>query len=254
MSKEHTLYRLNEIGQSLANSGHALALIGLGSVGVELARMDEYSDLDFYAIVETGWKQHYLQNLDWLSNIHPIAYYFQNTPDGHKLLFEDGVFCETAVFEPQELDQIHYAEGRIVWKKDEVDDSIRIPRKPAPQWDRPTTEWLVGEAVTCLYVGMGRYRRGEKLSAQRFIQNYAVDRILELSPRLEAEAGDVFRDSFSPERRYEKRFPTLAEYLPRFVQGYSAIPESARAILEFLDARVGVNQTLKAKILQLCNE
>jgi hypothetical protein len=32
------LKRLDEIGRSLARSGHALALIGLGSVGVELER------------------------------------------------------------------------------------------------------------------------------------------------------------------------------------------------------------------------
>lgn len=46
------LNRLDAIGHSLEKSGHALALIGLGSAGVETERLDSYSDLDFFAIVE----------------------------------------------------------------------------------------------------------------------------------------------------------------------------------------------------------
>ena len=34
------LYQLDEIGRSLEQSGHALALIGLGSTGLELDRLD----------------------------------------------------------------------------------------------------------------------------------------------------------------------------------------------------------------------
>src|SRR5512139_486367 len=109
MQTQHLLTRLDEIGQSLAQSGHALALIGLGSVGEELHRLDEYSDLDFFAIVETGYKRRYIDNLDWLSDIAPIAYHFLNSPDGYKLLFADGFFCEFAVFEPQELQHIPFS-------------------------------------------------------------------------------------------------------------------------------------------------
>src|ERR1035438_7712414 len=92
--KQILVARLNDIGHSLENTGYALALIGLGSVGIELERLDGYSDLDFFAIVEDGHKQRFIQNLNWLSAVCPIAYHFQNTPDGHKLLFSDGVFCE----------------------------------------------------------------------------------------------------------------------------------------------------------------
>src|SRR5436190_636792 len=91
--------RLNAIGASLAQSRGALALIGLGSVGTELERLDDYSDLDFFVIVEPGRKPDFIQNLDWLSRPGPIAYAFRNTAEGYKVLFEDGVFCEFAVFE-----------------------------------------------------------------------------------------------------------------------------------------------------------
>ena len=76
--KKILITRLKDIGHSLENAGHALALIGLGSVGIESERLDEYSDLDFFAIVEEGYKPRFIQNLDWLSSVYPVAYHFQN--------------------------------------------------------------------------------------------------------------------------------------------------------------------------------
>ena len=73
---EALLKRLDDIGVSLAQTGQALALIGLGSVGTELDRLDDYSDLDFFAIVKAGHKTQFINNLDWLSNVHaaPVAF------------------------------------------------------------------------------------------------------------------------------------------------------------------------------------
>jgi hypothetical protein len=245
------LKRLEEIGQSLAQTGQALALIGLGSVGVEMDRLDDYSDLDFFAIVQPGCKAGFLGDLAWLSRCGSIAYCFQNTVDGYKLLFADGVFCEFAIFEPAELAHIPFAVGRIIWKAPGVDDAIRLPvRTSAPVAPR-SVEWLMGEAVSCLYVGLCRYGRGEKLSAARFIQHYAVDRLLELAEQFEAETP-ALKDNFALDRRCEQRFPSLAQELPRFAQGYERSPESALAILDFLDRRFGVNAAMKEQILALC--
>src|SRR5690606_10593045 len=80
--KARLLARLDAIGESLKNTGDALALLGLGSVGLETARIDDYSDLDFFAIVKTGCKQAFIDDLGWLSVIHPVVYTFRNTRDG----------------------------------------------------------------------------------------------------------------------------------------------------------------------------
>jgi lincosamide nucleotidyltransferase B/F len=121
--QEVLISRLNEIGASLAASDKAIALIGLGSVGLEIDRLDEFSDLDFFAVVEAGFKDEFLDDLAWLSSTCPIAYRYRNTPDGYKVLFEDGVFGEFSVFEEAELRDIPFAPGRIVWKKAGVRDS-----------------------------------------------------------------------------------------------------------------------------------
>jgi len=242
--------RLNEIASSLAQSNKAVALIGLGSVGIEVDRLDEYSDLDFFAVVEVGLKRDFLESLVWLSSISPIAYSFRNTPDGYKLLFQDGVFCEFAVFEEPELRQIPFAPGRIIWKKPGVPDSLAVPQQVKNVQEDPSLEWSLGEALTNLYVGVSRFCRGEKLSAMRLIQCYAVDRILELAERIEPSTF-TSRDVFVPERRYEQRHPSIAQALPSFMQGYERSVESAQAILLFLECHFEVNPFLKQALLEL---
>ena len=251
MKHHHLLIRLDKIGQSLAQSGHALALIGLGSVGEELHRLDEYSDLDFFAIVEPGYKSHYIKNLDWLSRLAPIVYHFLNSPDGYKLLFADGIFCEFAVFELQELQGIPFAPGRIVWKRDDAPETIHRPAKESVRAARRDAEYLIGEAITNLYVGMGRDKRGEKLSAMRFIQGYAVDRLVELTETIEPEQN-VTRDIFVNERRFEARHPVVAREMPSWVQGYERNRESALAILSFLEEHFEVNKAMADAIRKLC--
>ena len=252
MDPQSLLKRLDEIGQSLERSGHALALIGLGSVGLELDRLDSYSDLDFFAIVEKGYKRTYLDSIDWLSDVHPIAFSFLNTEDGYKVLFEDGIFCEFAVFEPAELEHIPFAAGRIVWKRADIPDLSGQPTAFPASKQKRDKDWLLGEALTNIYVGLNREKRGEKLSAARFIQGYAVDRMLELMEYVEP-AHETHRDPFVNERRFEQRFPNLASQVSIWMQGYEKNCESALASLAFLEKHFEVNEALAKAIRELCD-
>lgn len=244
---QHLLARLNEISQAVAATGKALAVIGLGSVGMERERLDEYSDLDFFVIVLAGYKQEFIEDLSWLNAPGPLAYAFQNTVDGYKALYEDGIFCEFAVFEEAELSHIPFAEGQFVWKHPQASEELCRPKLPAPKPQNNSAEWQLGELLTNLYVGVARFRRGEKLSAMRFVQNYAVDRLVDLLARQDA----VGRDVFSPERHLEARAPELAAHLPNFLQGYERTPESALALLRFVEGRWEVNAALKRRIEEL---
>lgn len=248
--KDVLLQRLEEIGRSVEGSGHGLAVIGLGSVGLERHRVDDYSDLDFFVIVEDGYKARVLDDLDWLRVAAPIGYSFRNTVDGHKVLFADGVFCEFAVFEAAELPRIPFAPGRMVWKRPQVPETLAVPvHLPHPPEGR-TEAWLLGEALTNLYVGLGRFRRGEKLAAARLVQTFAVDRVIELHELQMGRTGPD-RDPFASERRLERRHPEWAALLPTFVPGYELTPAAARAILEYLSARYEVNALMAAEIRAL---
>jgi lincosamide nucleotidyltransferase B/F len=253
MKTQQLLKRLDDIGVSLERSGHALALIGLGSVGLERDRLDDFSDLDFFAIVEPGYKAFYLNHLEWLSSLGGIAFSFANTVDGLKLLYEDGIFCEFAVFEPEELSGIPFSEGRIIWKQANVSESIRKPVRAMPIVSKPSQEYLLGEALTNLYVGMGREMRGEKLSAMRFIQCHTVDRLIEMADGIDEAQASVNVDVFSRDRRFEQRHASIAKHLPSWTQGYLKNRESALAILAFLEQHFAVNEATSKAIRNYCN-
>jgi lincosamide nucleotidyltransferase B/F len=247
-ASEILLRRLAEITQAAVGTGQVRAVLALGSIGLEMARIDQYSDLDVWIIAEDGFNQGLIDDLSWLTAVCPIGYRYKNGASGYKILFEDGLFAELDVFEMGELAALPFSEARIVWKAEGVPTSIGLPqRKPHPR-DRSLDE-LLGEALTNLYVGLGRFHRGEKLTAMRFIQSYAVDRLLEMAHLIESEQP-AWPDLFGQERRFERRFPVVAAELPHFLQGYDRTPESAQAILSFLDKHFEINQAIKQAILE----
>ncbi|WP_334072568.1 MULTISPECIES: hypothetical protein [Paenibacillus] len=252
-TKEGLLRRLDEIGGSLARRGEALLLLGVGSVGVETDRIDAYSDLDFFVVVKPGYKQGYIERFDWLEEVYPLAYTFRNTADGYKILFEDGIYGEYAVFEENEMEHIAYSEGRIVW----MDPACTNPeiakggRRTETQ-RREGLDFPLNEALTNLYVGLCRYARGEKLSAARFVQSYAVDNILSALHLLEKEEA-YFPDVFGEERRMEKRYPSFAERVGDMILGYERTPESALHILRYLEEVYPVNARMSMEIRRLAH-
>jgi hypothetical protein len=251
-AKEQLLNRLSGIMEALERSGNGLALLGVGSTGLELDRLDEHSDLDFLAIVTEGSKDEFISSLAWLEAVHPIAYAYRNTVDGFKVLFADGIFAEFGVLTPAELAAIPYPPTRIVWKTEAFDERQADGNNLPPKGGKPSLEWLIGEILTNLYVGLSRYRRGEKLAAFHLVQIHAVNRIVELAYYIEP-AQPVPKDIFARERRFETRFPGIAPHLPGFMQGYDATPQSARAILTFLSEHFDVNNAMRDAILRLIN-
>jgi hypothetical protein len=241
--------RLESIAQGLREAG-GLGLLGLGSAGAERGRLDEWSDLDFFAVVSAGEKARFLAELSWLEAAVPIAYRFRNTADGYKLLYADGVFAEMAVFEPPELEAASYAPGSWVWRDPSLDETLSTPRRPGyPPPISRSPEWCSGELATCLYIGLCHYRRGERLSAWRFVQSHCVDRYLEL---VELEEGrPPAADPYCVDRRFERLHPEAAAPLPRFIAGYDRTPEAALAMLEWLESRALVHAALAAEIRRL---
>lgn len=247
------LQRLDEIGQSLEKTGDARALLALGSVGVETERLDQYSDLDFFVIAKEGKKRRFLDRLDWLTNIGEAGFYFLNTPDGYKFLYKDGIYCEFAIFEEQELKVATYAAGRFTWKEADFDEAQFVPKSNREPRKPTSLEWAFHEALTCVYVGLCRYARGEKLSAFKFVQNYAVDLIVSATSHFEEE-GKAFKDAFQHERRFENRYPVTALSLNKMIQGYEKTPESALEVLRFIEEKMVVNTFLKESIETLAEE
>ncbi|MFC4601719.1 hypothetical protein [Cohnella hongkongensis] len=249
--KFELLQRLDEIGRSLEKRDGSLALIGLGSVGIETARIDEFSDLDFFVIAEPGRKRSFIEDLGWLDEVCPLAYRFKNSELGHKFLFEDGIYGEFAVFDPIELKSAAYRGGRTVWKRAAfANNDIGQGTSPIPSIRESSIDHAVGEALTNLYVGLNRYLRGEKLSAFLFVQRYPIDRLLSILHLVEPEV-EYFPDSFGNERRLEQRYPRFSGRLGGMLQGYDKTPESALNLLDYLEHISPVNPRMSMEIRAL---
>ncbi|MGI0118242.1 hypothetical protein [Zooshikella sp. RANM57] len=252
--KEKLLERLNAISKSLASRTNALGLLALGSVGVELGRLDDYSDLDFFVIVRQGFKQHFIQNLDWLSLIHPIIYSFQNTKDGHKVMFADEIYAEFAVFEPYELNDICYSTGRIIWAASDFQTEWAPPKCSPINNELKSEEWIANEIVSLLYVGMCRQLRGETFAAYHCIQIEAFNLLLELFSKLRSPSINAYVDIYNNSRRVELRYPEFAAHLPQLLGGIEKNTLSAKSILEITNSLFPVNKSMKDIISNQCLE
>lgn len=242
--------RLQRLAEALAVRRDALGLLALGSVGQETARADAWSDLDFFVIVRPGAKPQYLADLGWLAAAHPLEWAFANTADGYKALMADGLLCEFAVFEPQELHTVAYAPGRWAWRRPgELAEALACPQRTGPVPN--TRDWLVGEALSNLLVGLQRFRRGERLAAMRMVQVYALDRLLELIDHLQTPVVGVARDPFSADRRFEQRHPAERAMLRQCAGGIDATPQAALALLARLEELVPLPAGVVARIRSL---
>ena len=246
---ERLVRRLEDLGGVLARRGDAVALIGLGSVGVDLDRLDDHSDLDFFVVVDDDARQRYLDSIDWVEELSPVAFSFPNTVDGRKVLFADGLYAEYAVFTVDGAAACASPAGRIVWKRADAPAWLAAPRHvPARPYPYDTAQWHADEALTNLYVGLHRDARGETLSASRLIQTHAVDRVLTIAGLRPGAPGQ--QDVFAVERGAERRFGASVP-LRAMVPGYDRNREAALSILTWLEAHGRVDPVLAAAIREL---
>lgn len=230
-----TLTRLDDLASVLAADSAVLAVLGLGSAGREHDRFDDHSDIDFWLVVaDESAKQRYLGQVDWLTGFGGrVAYSFVNDPNGRKALLEDGLFLEYAIFTPEELRRLAFTGARVVWQRHGIALDLDDHPGPASPTAIDTVEFHVNESLTNLFVGLHRELRGERLTAFRFIQVHAIDRVLALLRLDPARQWDQ-RDAFEATRRVESSFSDVP--LSAMVPGYGQNIAAARSTLEWLTA------------------
>jgi Streptomycin adenylyltransferase len=233
--------RLNCIALHAQEDPNILAFLALGSAS-DQNRLDAYSDLDFFLIVKDGYAHQYIQDLSWLSVCAKLGYQFQNTVDGYKVLYEDGIFSEFAVFNASRMKDIAFVPGTYLFNKDPK-NLLNASNVQYPVYSN-SLDFLIQEALTNLYIGLARYHRGEKLAAFRLIQVHAVNRILEIH-HIQNKDGI---DPFALERRFEQRHPENTKLIESFCLGYTQTIQSAQNMLNYLESIQTVNPLIKKEI------
>lgn len=97
-----------------------------------------------------------------------------------------------------------------------------------------------GQFLTNLLVGMGRYRRGEVLSAHRFVNGEAVQHLSTLLSRHVVSNTGALADNIDPTRRFELVYPDLGRELAWLL--LQDIPAAAEGLLSIFVREVGAEK------------
>jgi lincosamide nucleotidyltransferase len=228
---QETISLLAEAAQSATNT---IALVGAGSAGVELSRMDQYSDIDFFLIVEDGCSANFIDENTWFEKYLPVNFWFRDTAHGNKALLANGVFLEFAVFTEAELAQYGIPGLRVIWSK----EGFKLPEIPTIQPEERELSYYVDQALSNLYVGALRLRRGERLAALSMIERSALTNLL-TAYRIKNKL--VIQDPFNIERRAEGNFDVD---FGKLIRGYDLLEKSLVGILAFAEENFEVNTSI----------
>lgn len=151
-------------------------------------------------------------------------------------------------FEKDELKNIPLSEGKIVWKKEGFDETVCQPLNVNEE-DK-NIEWYIGEILTTIYNGLGRYHRGKKLSAFFLIQNKCVENLISLIHQTSSSSKEHSVDSFNMSRRFEKNHPEI-ENIPQFMLGYDKTLQYVHNIINYVNKNYNINSFMYEKNLEL---
>ncbi len=186
-----------------------LVLLGSSSSSeAAAARRDEWSDHDFFAIIEPGSGASVRPDVSWLPDQERLVLTAREGELGFVAVWDDGHVAEFALAELAELSAAVVGEATVA--VDDADASLaalvaagqeRVAAAPAPD---PANE--VRLVLVKLLIGVGRARRGEVLNAGEFVRTWAVQHLVRaLRGRAGWDSG--VRDGIDPVRRFEQEFP-----------------------------------------------
>ena len=228
--------RFDELSQGLTDGIRAadgmLGLVLLGSASDQAAgRRDEWSDHDFFAIIEPGRGAALRPGLDWLPDAGRLVLTAREGEIGFVALYDDGHVFEFAYSEVGELDGAVVGDATVV-----VDDTVgtidsfiadaRARTVVADRFDPENDARLV---LVKILIGVGRARRGEVLNAGEFIRIWAVRHLVRAIRGRFADASTSARDAIDPVRRFEVDHP---EWGARIADALAApVEDAARRLL-----------------------
>ncbi|BDX05641.1 hypothetical protein [Planctobacterium marinum] len=248
--------RLEQIRATIAAQNHTLAMLLPHCDGaLHAMRMDD-CDIGFMLLVEAGCKELFLRDIAWLAEIQHIAFEFRRSPGHFRFLFSDGIFCDLTVMEKHELESGIIPSEEIAWQRTTmhseifdvaVPQSSRFDLDDIVEYDDP--DWLLGELLTNLLIGLRRFNNGEKLSAFYLIQHHALSRLLSLVNQWEPKQSNNNGSSMPYQQSVERNYPQLSHLLREFALGYESTPRSAMAILKYVEQHTSINYFIKDQIL-----
>lgn len=208
-----------------------LGLVALGSTARRDHLPDRWSDHDFFVVVASGMQEAFRSNLGWLPRNDEVALSFRETAHGLKVVFRDGHLIEFAVFDPDELALARVNRYRVLFDRERIAERLARAAEATAAGATPSSdEWLAGQFLTNLLVGVGRHRRGERLSGRQLVTKSALAHLVPLLTRHVGSPEAAKLDDLDPPRRFETAFPLLGRRLDAALR--LDTPAAALALLD----------------------
>ncbi len=196
----------------VAQQPDVLGVVLLGSAA-DTARADEWSDVDLWLVVGEGVQERYREDLSWLPGHEGIVVVARETEHGRAVVLDDGSYVELAVASLTDLTVFRATQARVALDRGGVTEAVASITVAPPAPDRERARRALATLCGRLLVGVGRARRGELVSAGRFVRELAVAELLVALRELRPPADAALLDTLDPARRVELVYPARAAAL-----------------------------------------
>ncbi|WP_158861795.1 hypothetical protein [Leifsonia sp. AG29] len=184
-----------------------VALLGSGA---ERSRIDEWSDHDLLVLARPDAVSELRGDLSWLPDSERLVAVGREWHDGIKVLFRDGRVLELGITDPIRLRSFPVSAFSVVYDSGVLAEGLAQAKANT----RVRSGNRGGDAAAVLLVqlvtGIGRVRRGERLSGGHIIRSEAALTLMDLLLDL---AGEPHPDPFDGWRRIERVLPEAASRL-----------------------------------------
>ena len=229
---------LDELTSTLDADPLVLGLVALGSTA-DAAYRDRWSDYDFWIITSNGSQARYLDTFSWLPRADDILITVSHGPSRRSVLYRDRHQAEYAVFDPEEAVLGKIERFRVLIDRRDIGrlaESIRLQTRDERSSALARPDKLENLCML-LWTAYERWARGERLSAQRYIQ-FSLDTFLDLLVAHQALKRPPVADELETRRRLEQIEPELGRELGRL--GLLAPAEAGVALLELAHKRLAL--------------
>ncbi|MGR0218326.1 hypothetical protein [Agromyces sp. ZXT2-6] len=230
---------LARVEAGLDGRDEVVGLVGMGSTA-ERDRVDEWSDHDLALITHEGGQDAHRSAASWLPDPDRIALEVHEHHGGVKVVYDDGHVIEYGVASLDELSD---------WAADAYDVRVdhggvaatmaAIASKPAPV--EPDVQRDLGLVLALALIGVGRARRGERLSANALVRGAAVDALTRAIAEGVRPERDARPDALDPTRRFESAHPVIAARIDDLLA--SPVEECAHGLVDLAVELFGIGES-----------
>ncbi|MGC5172712.1 hypothetical protein ACLQ2Q_18900 [Microbacterium sp. DT81.1] len=209
-------------------------LMLLGSASDEAAdRRDEWSDHDFFALIESGRGDELRPDLSWLPDQDQLVLTAREGEIGFVAVYDDGHVFEFAFSDVEELAGAVAGEATVVLDDDAGSVAGLLARAraraaAADSFDPANDASLV---LVKLLIGVGRVRRGEVLGGGQFVRGAAVQHLVRAIRGRFSERSTTLRDTIDPLRRFERDFPEWGGRIAALLD--APVEDAAHGLFDF---------------------